>query len=175
MTRALKSEGFVLRKMSLPSKDAIFVLLSKDYGKIRVFAKGVKKITSRRLPHLQTGNLIHFATHEYHTSLYVESTSLISGFTTIKNDPERVRAMYALLFLLERLLAENQPEPDIYITVKTFMVRLAKENDGSKKLIVEYANKILTKLGYIRDLLSWHETMSLVEDLINERMPEFIQ
>ncbi|MBI4009495.1 recombination protein O N-terminal domain-containing protein, partial [Candidatus Roizmanbacteria bacterium] len=52
MKRTLKTEAIVLRKRSLPNQDKIVTLFTKELGKLNVFAKGIKKITSRRLPHV---------------------------------------------------------------------------------------------------------------------------
>ncbi|MBI4226632.1 DNA repair protein RecO, partial [Candidatus Roizmanbacteria bacterium] len=59
MKRTIKTEAIVLRKRSLPNQDTIVTLFSKKIGKVNAFAKGIKKITSRRLPHVQTANLIN--------------------------------------------------------------------------------------------------------------------
>ena len=59
MKRTIKTEAVVLRKRSLPNQDAIVTLFTKELGKINTIAKGIKKITSRRLPHTQTANLIN--------------------------------------------------------------------------------------------------------------------
>ncbi len=175
MNRTLKAEAIVLRRYNLASKDAIYVFFTQQYGKIRCYAKGIKKITSRRLPHLQTGNLINAMVREHNTLFYVENTNLISGFTTIKNNQEKLRTLYFLFFMIERLLPENQSEIEIYDTVKTFEIRLAKETGDCRKILNEFANKILMKLGYSKDQLSPEQIITTVEDLVHERIPEFVK
>ncbi|MEK7109728.1 MAG: DNA repair protein RecO, partial [Patescibacteria group bacterium] len=58
-SRSLKTEAIVLKKKDLLNKDVLISLFTQDLGRLTIFAKGVKKITSRRSPHLQTGNLIN--------------------------------------------------------------------------------------------------------------------
>ncbi|PIP63744.1 hypothetical protein COW97_01050, partial [Candidatus Roizmanbacteria bacterium CG22_combo_CG10-13_8_21_14_all_34_12] len=58
-SRSLKTEAVVLKKKDLLNKDVLISVFSQDLGRLTLFAKGIKKITSRRSPHLQTGNLVN--------------------------------------------------------------------------------------------------------------------
>src|SRR3989304_7106821 len=119
MSRAFKSEGIVLKKRSLPSQDIIVTIFSKEMGKIRVLAKGVKKISSKRLPHLQTGNIIGVVIyHSIEKKLYLQETALISGLSQIKKDSKKMSFLYFYFHLIDRLLPENQQEFEIYNDVK---------------------------------------------------------
>ena len=77
MKRIFKTEAFVLRKRALPNEDKIVTLFSEELGKIHVFAKGIKKLVSRRLPHVQTSNLIQTVLYRKNDNLYLQETSLI--------------------------------------------------------------------------------------------------
>lgn len=170
MSRAFKSEGIVLKKRNLPSQDIIVTIFSKEMGKIRVLAKGVKKISSKRLPHLQTGNIIEGVI--YHSSekrLYLQETTLISGLSQVKKDPKKMSFLYFYFHIIDRLLPENQQELEIYDAVKRFLIDLSKSK-ATISLLEKHLNILLKKLGYINKDGSLDELHKLVEELMNEKV-----
>ena len=178
MPRQVKTEGFVLKKKSLPSKDNIITLFTKEFGKISVFAKGVKTITSKRLPHLQTGNLIVATVSNTSDRRYLQETVLISAFSEIKKDPHKLSFMYLLFFVLDRLLPEEQKEEGEYSLLKQFIFTVAdKKTVADIKYLERTVQKLLTNLGYLdhtNRTMDIEELKPVVEGLINEKLPFFI-
>ncbi len=174
MARILKTEAFVVKKMSLLNKDTIITLFSEEKGKIGVFAKGIKKITSRRLPHIQTGNLIEVILSRKGDYSYLQETKLISHFSDLKKNNIKSDCLYFMLFILDRLLPENQKEEPVYRVFKKFVVVLTKEKKDSRQLLVKYLNKILRILGYTTNEMLFSDLKREIEEIINEKIPAFI-
>lgn len=173
MTMTVKTEAIVLRKRSLLNKDTIITLFSKDFGKLNVFAKGIRKITSRRLPHTQTGNLINILIHKKDDRLYLQETALISGFTEIKKNQKKINELYFILFVLERLAPENQKETTLYNLAKKFLIDLSLTAVSDRSIVTKYLNKILIILGYLHKEKTLDELRLIIEEIINEKLPEF--
>lgn len=178
MPRQVKTEGFVLKKKSLPSKDNIITLFTKDFGKISVFAKGVKTITSKRLPHLQTGNLIIATVSNTPDRRYLQETVLISAFSHIKKDSHKLSFMYLIFFVLDRLLPEEQKEESQYSLLKRFIFTLAdQKNTADIAYLQATIQELLTSLGYLNETdhqMNIEELKPVIEGLINEKLPFFI-
>ena len=178
MPKQVKVEAFVLKKRSLPSKDNIITLLTQEHGKLPVFAKGVKTITSKRLPHLQTGNLIQATLSKSTDRFYLQETSLISAFSEIKKDPHKLSFMYLLFFVVDRLFPEAQKEEKEYEEIKRFIILIANKNHHASISDIENVlNKILLLLGYIDDekeKLDIERIKRVVEGLIDEKLPFFV-
>lgn len=174
MARLLKSEAIVLKKRSLPSKDSFITLLSQDRGKIHTIAKGIKKITSRRLAHVQTGNLVQVNIHRKNERYSLQETTLISAFSQIKKSSQKLNLMYFFLYAVERLLPENQQEPEIYLLVKKFLIDLARTEKFSVKHLEDYIYHLLFHLGYTQSRISLSAQRSLIQELTNEEMPSFV-
>lgn len=172
MKRTLKTEAFVLRKRSLPNQDKIITLFTKESGKITTIAKGIKKITSRRLPHIQTANLINVILYKKNDRFYLQETALQSGFTTIKKHQRKLQLLYQLLFVVERMLPEYQPEPLVYTLVKKFLIELSDEVVDDTKLLTYYLNRLLFLLGYSKEDKSLDEARRTIQEIIHEKMPE---
>ncbi|PIZ97846.1 MAG: DNA repair protein RecO, partial [Candidatus Levybacteria bacterium CG_4_10_14_0_2_um_filter_35_8] len=51
-----KTEGIVIKRRNLGEADKILTIFTKRYGKIQVKAPGIRKINSRRSPHVELLN-----------------------------------------------------------------------------------------------------------------------
>lgn len=170
MVKSTKTEAIVLRKRELLGKDVLVSLFTEEEGKIIVIAKGIKKLTSRRSPHIQTGNLIKVNLHSKKERIYLEGTSLISGFSELKKKPDKVNALYQYFFVLEKLLPEHQKEDVVYNLTRSFLVKLSKSASKDDILLL-YLNKVLGALGYTKKSHDSIELEAIISDLINEKLP----
>ncbi|MFA5769892.1 MAG: DNA repair protein RecO [Patescibacteria group bacterium] len=169
-TRSLKTEAVVLRKKDLLNRDVLISLFTEDLGRLTIFAKGVKKITSRRSPHLQTGNLINVLVSHKNDHYYLQESQLISGFSELKKEEKKVSQLYSFLFVLDRLLPEQQKETKIYNLTKNFFIDLSKSLK-SKTVITSYLTETMKLMGYLDKKVSQAELKSLIEEIINEKIP----
>ncbi len=168
--KSSKTEAIVLKKKDLLNKDVLISLFSQDLGRLTVFAKGIKKITSRRSPHLQTGNLINIIINHKNDRFYLQESLLISGFSEIKKDENKVKRLYSFLFVLDRLLPELQKEVKVYNLTKNFLIDLSKSSN-TELIMVRYLNDTMIRLGYLDKNVSQIELMSFIEEIINEKIP----
>src|SRR3989344_8814120 len=138
MKRNIKIEAIVLKKRSLPNQYKIITLFTKELGKVSAFAKGIKKITSRRLPHVLTANLINTVLYKKDERFFLQETSLISGFSEIKKDQEKMQILYQFIFFLERLLPDSQIELIIYNQLMNFLVELSGSKSQNSEMLLKY-------------------------------------
>lgn len=171
--RTLETEGFVLRRRVLRGQDSAYTLFTADLGKLRVIAKGVKKITSKRAPHLQTGNYVVFLLTHSNEQYYLQDTKLKSGFLSLKDSRLKLEQIYLFLFVLDRLLAENQPEAEIFNLTRSFFVTLGKQQK-EESIVYTYLNDLLRILGYLSQPVEKEEVLQVIEKQINEKIPENI-
>lgn len=171
MARKKKSLCIVLKKKILLNKDILLTLFTWEFGKIHVFAKGIKKITSRRSPHIQTGNLIEAIISYKEYKYFLDETTLISVFSKIKDKEVKLNAMYYYFFVLERLLPENQKEEQVFILSKKYLVDLSCNKNNIHKLLFDYLNKLMSILGYGEKKLAFQDLISSIENIINEKIP----
>lgn len=171
----IKTEAFVLKNQSYLEIDYLTTFFTQKLGKIKVFSKGVKKITSKRLSYLDTGNLVDIILRKKNDLFYLEKIELKSGFTTIKNNKKKIHPFFLFLFFLDRLLPERQREEGIYILAKKYLSQLDKESEDSfKKLTTRFYNQLLRNLGFSNRELNLREIKNTIEEIINEKIPLFI-
>lgn len=170
--KTIKTEGIVLRKRSLPNQDLIIDLFSKEKGKLVVFAKGIKKITSRRLPHTQVGNLIKVVIHRQENRLYLQESELVSSFSKIKENEQKLPYFFFFIFLIDRLLPEHQKEEGTYQSALRFFIQLSKKDGFQLSDLTRWTNKLMRLLGYTHEEKTYEALRSFIENIIEEKLPQ---
>lgn len=170
MARRLQTEAFILKRKELLNKDIFYTLLTCDEGKVKATAKGIKSLTSKRSPHLQTGNLVSCILYKKDGFFYLQETNLKSSFSDIKRSSQKMSYLYFMLFIVDRLLPENQNEEKVYEILKKFMVKLSKSGNVEIKILEKYISSLLMELGYINERKKIEELQTIIQDLINEEL-----
>lgn len=174
----IKTEGFILKKKTLLGKDFLTFIFTEKKGKINCIAKGARKITSRRLSYLETGNLVDIVIDEKKDTFYIKEINLKSCFLNIKNNLKKINLMYQFLYFLERILPENQNEENVFKLTKLFFIKITinKNQDETElnNLLYFYMNKILIELGYLKFLTNKYKIEETFLELTNEKITSFI-
>lgn len=174
----MKTEGFILKKKTLLEKDFLISIFTEKKGKINCLAKGARKITSRRLSYLETGNLVDILIEEKRSIFYIKEINLKSCFLNIKNNLKKINLMYQFLYFLERILPENQKEENVFKLTKLFFIKMSinkNQNEvDSNNLLYFYMNKILIELGYLKFLTDKYKIEKTFLELTNEKITSFI-
>lgn len=168
----LKVEGFILKKKNLLNTDIFLTMFTKEHGKIALMAKGARKLTSRRAAHLQSGNLVKARLSTSQDRMFLQSTDLISGFIQLRIEPFS-QYIYILLAVVDRLLPEMVEEPDIYRTMKSYMVRLARGDDPQDVLRASLQS-ILRTLGYVDQEESLADLIMIAEENMDMKLPSHV-
>lgn len=172
MNTLLKVEGFVLRKRILLNTDIFITIFTKEEGKIAVTAKGVRKLTSRRSSHLQSGNLIKAQIALSQERSFLRSTDLVSGFLQLRS-AHISPYIYVLLSVVDRLLPELVPEPEIFEVMKKYLVRLGRGDDPQD--VMRYGLlHILKILGYVDGEPPLSELIQIAEENMDMKLPSHV-
>ena len=121
---------------------------------------------------METGNLIAVVVNRKGERYSLSETKLISGFSLIKENKNKLQALYLFLFVLERILPEGEAEELLFNFFKQFLVSLSREKD-SHVLVMRYFNIMLKTLGYQEMDLDDSQLILYIEDLINEKLDRF--
>lgn len=163
-------EGIILLKKQILHSDVLIVVLTHHFGKISLLAKGIKKITSKRISALQTGNIVKIIFSENNsTQKYLGSVELLSHLSAIKKDLVKMQHLYTLLFMFERLVPDSQKDPNTYVVCKKLLIQLAREKTDAF-FLTQAMSAILLQLGY-GECSSYDECVSITEEIMGKKMP----
>lgn len=165
------TEGFILKKRDYRESDEIITMFTREFGKVRIFAKGIKKITSRRSPHIQTGNYLSCILTKRDDLFFLHETSLRSGLSLVKDYHGSINYLYQFFFILDRLLPEQEPEEQVYQALTAFCKELSFNRQFSQQEMNQYIREILVVLGHGYDETEDSRIVAFAEKVMQEKVP----
>jgi DNA repair protein RecO (recombination protein O) len=169
--RAFKTEGIVIKRRNFNEADRIITVFSKSKGKINIKATGVRRITSRRSPHIELLNYSIFNLHKGKMMPVLTEVESLENYSFIKNDLKKVGLAYHICELIDGLCAENQENPYIFDLLNTTLKKLSKDEDP-KELIYNFEIDLLTYLGFYTPTTSELKinTKVLIESILERKL-----
>lgn len=172
-SRVLTAEGIVIKRKNLGEADRMLTVFTKKYGKVRLLARGVRKISSKRGPHIEVFTHIIATIHKSQSQDTLTEVAPVTSFEQIRKDLQRVGAAYYLCELIDGLLPIEQPHEDVFhLLVEAFTTLSTVKNDRIEVLRARFAAALLTKLGYMEAGKKFkdNDIDGYVEDLLEHRL-----
>lgn len=145
-----KTNGIIIRRTNLNEADRIVTIFSKDYGKIRIIAKGVRKINSKIAGNLEPFCLSSLNIAEGKNLDVVTSALIEKCYFNIRNDLKATGFVQYFGELIDKLTEDNDPHPEIYFLLDEVLDNLNSIN--SELLIPYFEWNLLSALGYSPEL-----------------------
>ena len=169
--RNFKTEGFVIKRRNFGEADRILTIFSKHYGKMQAKAPGVRKITSKRSPHIELLNLSVFTLYRSSRSTLsiVTEASTLKNFSDLKSDLKKIGFSFYICELLNNLCAENQENNKVFSLLKNTLVNL--ENFSSYDLLLdEFEERLLALLGFAPKFYPIENRKSFIEGILQKKL-----
>lgn len=112
--RSFRTEGIIIKRRDFGEADRILTVMTRDYGKLKIKASGVRKITSRRAAHIELLN--HTVLHLYRgiTFAVLTEAKMLEDFSAVKEDFNKVGLAYHICELIDGLCPENQENRNVF-------------------------------------------------------------
>lgn len=143
----LKTEGIVIKRINYQEADRILCVFTKRNGKLRVRANGVRKITSRRSPHVELLNHSLFSLYIGRGMPILTEVQVLEDYSPIKADLIRVGFAFHICELIDGLCPEDQENESVFSLLQETFLRLCEESDAFS-VIHEFEVELLTLLGF---------------------------
>jgi DNA repair protein RecO (recombination protein O) len=145
-----RDEAVVLRTHKLAEADRIVTLLTREHGRVRAVAKGVRRTSSRfgsRLEPFTHVDLMLAEGRSLDTVTQAETLSSFSG--TLGNDYERYTAGTVMLETAERLATEEkQPSVQQFLLLVGGLRAMAEGERRPAQVLDSYLLRALSVAGY---------------------------
>lgn len=162
-----------MQRRNLGEADRILTVLSKESGKISVIAPGVRRIKSRRSPHIELLNLSQLTLYGHSKTFLpiVTEAETLEDFPSIKNNLSKIGYAYYLCELINGLCADNQENRKIFFYFKTILLELSASSDADF-LIRKFEKDLLTELGFWSEakLLQTQDSQIVMERLLERKL-----
>ncbi len=148
----IQTTGIVLTRIDYGEADRIVTMLSPNYGKLRLMARGVRKIKSRLAGGIELFSIseISFIKGRGEIST-LTSTRLVKHYGNIVKDIARVQLGYALIKLLNKA-TEDQPEAEYFELLERAFAALDDLDVPSSLIEVWFHAQILKLDGHSPNL-----------------------
>lgn len=113
-SRVYKTQGVILARKNVGEADKILTVFTNEYGKLRVIAKGIRRVSSRRSPHLEVFSHVRLIIHHSKTMDSITEAETIESFPHIRRDLSRIGIGYYLCEIVDTLLALHQEHRDVF-------------------------------------------------------------
>lgn len=151
--RSYRTEALVIRHSNFGEADRILTLYSRENGKIRVVAKGVRKLKSRKAGHLEPFTRVQLQLSKGRDLPIVTQAETIEAFPNIRSTLELTAHAAYVLEILDRFTFDEEENRSLYRIAIETLQRLETGVDPF------YANRyyelhVLDMLGFKPELFS---------------------
>lgn len=149
--RQLQTRGIILRRTEYGEADRIITLLTSDFGKIRVMAKGVRRQKSKMAGGIELFSVseIHFIKGKGDIDTLV-STRLTTHYGHIVKDLGRTELAYAMLKAINKIV-EDTAGSDYFTILNESLAALDTERIPAHLSELSFWMRILQMLGHVPD------------------------
>jgi len=144
--RSRKLEGIIIKRKDIGESDRILTVFTKQHGKIQVIAKGVRKVTSRRSPHVELLNISALGIYDSKFPILTEADCLES-FDELKSDLNKSSYAFYVCELVDGLLADHQENRQVYEVIRRCLFEI-EIVDNPKPVIKKFEQEMLILLGF---------------------------
>lgn len=174
--RSYKTLGLIIKRTNFSEADRILTVFTKEHGKIKVLAKGVRRITSKRSGNVELFNLAKLTLHAgKHFDLLTEA-EVLESFIDIRKNLKKIGFCYHLCEIIDGLCPEHQENTKIFEEVLKTLNILNESPIGNAQytnmLISNFEIFIIKELGfYPKDReLPLSRIDNLLENLLEKKL-----
>ncbi|MFC1700932.1 DNA repair protein RecO [Patescibacteria group bacterium] len=143
-----KTTGIIIGKRDLYEADRFLVIYTKDFGKILVKAKAVKKSQAKLKGHLELFAHSYLMIAQGRGLDIVTNAETIDNFSNLRNNLPCLAGAYCISEIIDRLIAGPEPDEDIWQLILSYFNMLNNKNIDIKLLLKGFSSKFLEFLGY---------------------------
>lgn len=146
----VKTEGIVLKSLKYGDSSNIFTLYTRDFGKIKLLAKGIKRRKSRTPPlgYFSLSEIVFYKREKSELHL-LSSGETLKNFSGLGKSLNRFSWASAVTELLDQLISGEEPNQRIFnLSLKTLSRMESMDESDLEKIFWGFALKLFSNLGY---------------------------
>ena len=147
-----RTQGFILKKEDVREADQVFVVYTKDFGKLKIVGKAIRKIKSKLRAGIDLYYLseIEFIQGKNHKTL--TDVIVTEKFKNIRSSPEKLEIAYKIADIADNLITGQEQDKKIWDLLSEVFDKLKIENWKLEIIYYYFLWNLLSILGYQIDL-----------------------
>ena len=147
-----RTQAFILNKTDWNEADQIFTVYAKEFGKIKIAAKAIRKIKSK----LRSGmDLFYLSEIEFiqgKTYKTLTDALVIDKFENIRENLEKLEVVSQIAEALDSLVHEQEQDENIWNLLNGALDKLKNSRDNHNLIYYYFLWNLFSLLGYQLDL-----------------------
>jgi DNA repair protein RecO (recombination protein O) len=151
--RVYRTEGIVLRRQDFGEADRLTTIYTLHHGKLRLVAKGVRRLQSRKAGHLEPFTRVALLIARGRELDIITQAETIGDFFVFQNDLDQLGHAAYLVELVDRFTVEEGEENRAqYRLLLDSLERLAQGKYDRAAVILYFELRLLDLVGYRPEL-----------------------
>lgn len=145
------TEGIILKRSDTGEQDSLFTIYTKDFGKIRARAQGIKKENAKLKGHLEPLSLSAVSLISGKNGPRLTGASLINFFSAIRGDLTKLRAAFYITAVVDEHCFDGEKDENLWGLILGAFSLLEKERfdkKGTEDFLRAFDEKLMSALGY---------------------------
>ena len=173
MLKSYSAEALVLKRFNIGESDKLITIFTKTKGKLTLRAPGIRKINSKKAPHLEIFSCIKLFAVKGSTFDIITDASTLEVYSSLKSELAKIAYAYRMVEEIDRLCPENLPNMEIYRLLLLTMRKLDKcEKIDFNIIHQDFSLRVLWELGYLQHnkILEGSALISFIENIIERNL-----
>ncbi len=149
--RLYRTPALVLKRTDLGEADRILTLYTRDHGKLRAVAKGVRRTTSRSAGHLELFTHADVLLAVGRELDVVAQVDTVQAFRDVREDLDRTTQAYYLVELVDLLTEDRMENRAVFVALVESLAAL-EARQAPRLVLVAFQLRLLQALGYRPEL-----------------------
>lgn len=128
--RLYRTDAIILRRSDFGEADRLLTVFTPDRGKLRLMAKGVRKITSRKAGHVEFFMLTDLLVARGRTWDIISQAEVVETYRSLREDLDKTSHAYYLAELVDRFTEEHDPNRPLFELLALTLARLSHIEDS---------------------------------------------
>ncbi|MBL4694774.1 DNA repair protein RecO [Candidatus Gracilibacteria bacterium] len=163
----LSTKAIILGHKNIGENDKFIFLYTEEFGKLRVVAKGARKITSKFTGHLETLNICNISLYFGPKTTILRETETIRCSLRSHQNLEKIKSALQIAEITEQVLFERQSLQNLLALLEHSIIQL-ESSDKPGLISIAYLIKLLDLMGILPDL-------SQTKTSLKEKYQKFFQ
>lgn len=166
-----KTEGVILKRTNFGETDRVLTLFTKHFGKIRVLARGIRKISSKKSGNLELFNQVRISVAKGRNFDIVSEVETLNSFKHWRKNLKKVAFAFRLCELVDKLTVEEAENKEVYEILVNYLSNLSSIYNY-QSAIDNFSLSLLQALGFWPRGKSTGNTNLdyFIENLINKKL-----
>lgn len=147
-----KTEGIIIRRLNFGEADRIITIFTKNYGKIKAVAKGIRRIKSRRASSLELFNHSVIFLRQGRNLDLISEAQLKGSFAHLKKNLHKVALAFKICEIVDQLTREGQTQKEVFHLLGSYLSRLNRQDRvgvETEQMTKNFEVNLLQILGFL--------------------------